>query len=244
MNDITEEEFDYVWSNFISFLSNITCWDIDNGTILMEDRVHAVPLPKKLCEYDCFNTQPYWKNIQLETVQVEIRQYTSSGFTIIPINEDFWEYDEFQDRFYVNIDTQLATGCRCEDDCTHNVLIFRYKAGYDLEKPEWLQLLCHYFSGYTAIASKCMDIDECCYATAPTIGARLVRKTVDTINYEWELDDQSSEVFFQKLVQNFYTRLLSKYALCGRDCVAGAGIWIGKWQDESTLQRYYQSIWK
>lgn len=239
LKDIQEEEFEPLWNSFIRFLSNITCWDIQGGTILEEERTHAIQLNRPLCEYTCIDIQPYWKNINLATVSVEIRQYTSSGVTVIPIDEKFYNYDDFSDRFYVNIAGQLGCECPCEPACNKNILVFRYKAGYDLDTPEWLDLICHYMTGYVALANQCININDCCAVNAIGIGARLVRKTVDTINYEWETDEDTKEVFFNRLMQNFYINMLGKYALCGRDIDIKGNIIVGKdtFNYESKIQR-------
>lgn len=228
MADIKDDEFEPTFSSFVRFLSNITCWDIDGGTILKEHRKQMIPLDMRLCDYNCIDFQPYFKNISLETVTVKIIQFSSEGVTVIPFDEENWYYDEYTDKFYVYVRNQLQLCECCEDDCTNNQLIIEYEAGFDLESPGWIDLLCHYFSAFVAINNNCMSIEECCQSTTPSIGYRLTQKKIDKISYSWELDTASEEYMFQNLMKNFYYNLLSKYALCGRIYDNKAKIWIGK----------------
>ena len=230
LDDIEEDDFNSIWDRFVRFLSNITCWDINGGTILVEDRVQAYDLDKKLCEYSCLTFKPYWKNINHATVQVDIRQYRPDGVTIIPVSSDFVTYDDFRDLFFVDISKMMNFGCYCDEECVDNVLIFNYKAGYDLETPEWLDLICHYFTGFKALANNCMSLDDCCSSNIPQIGARLTEKTVGGISFKWEVDNESQEVYFKQLVNNYYRQILGKYALCGRDWRFSHNIFIGRSQ--------------
>lgn len=235
LEDIKEDEFNLIWDRFVRFLSHITCWDIDGDTILTADRVQAYDLNQQLCQYSCLTYQPYWKNIDHATIQVEIRQYRPDGVTIIPVSSEFVTYDDFRDLFFVDISKMMSFGCVCDESCVDNVLIFKYRAGYDLDSPEWLDLICHYFTGFKAIANNCMSIDDCCSASTTQIGSRLVTKKVGDISYSWKVDENSQEVFFKQLINNYYRSVLGKYALCGRDWRFINHIWIGRSDDESTL---------
>ena len=235
LEDITEEEFAPLWEKFLRFLSQITCWNNPHGTILVEDRVESIPLDKRLCDYGCLDIQPYYKNIDLETVTMEVRQYSSSGLKILPVTD--FNYDEFSDRFYININHAVGCdcGCDCDCDCEKNMLVIRYQAGYELDTPEWLDLICHYFTGYMAVANDCISVDDCCSQDQKMIGARLKTKKVDVISYTWEVDENSEEVFFTKLMHNYYIGLLSKYALCGRGYHVTGNMWIGKDRSNETI---------
>lgn len=228
LQDISEEEFAPLWEKFIRFLSHITCWSNPNGTILVEDRVESIPLNGRLCDYKCLDIQPYYKNINLETVTMEIRQYSSSGLNILPVTN--FNYDEFSDRFYINLHPTVCCECDCEcdKDCKHNMLVIRYQAGYELNSPDWLDLICHYFTGWVAVANDCISLDDCCSQDKKMIGARLKTKKVDVITYTWEVDENSEEVFFTRLMHNYYLGLLQKYALCGRAYDFAGNVWIGK----------------
>lgn len=229
MRDISEEEFDDLWNGFVRFLSNITCWDINGGTILKECRTQAITLDKELCAYSCIDVYPYWKNIDLDTVAVEIRQYSASGMNVIPLDKSLFNYDDISDRFYIKIGDLLGwEDSRCDKNCRNNVVVMSYVAGYDLDSPEWLELICHYLTGYTALANNCISVNDCASINRTAIGAVLVRKTVDTINYEWETDTNSQEVFFHSLMSNFYIDYLGKFALCGRDYDIKQQIFVGK----------------
>lgn len=229
LSNIKNEELETLFNSFIRFLSNITCWDIEGGTILPECRTHTVKLTKPFCTYTCIDVRPYWKNIDLNTVSLEVRQYTARGMNVIPIGTDYFNYDDISDKFYVELDGLLEDADEsCDKNCINNVLVFRYTAGYDLESPEWLDLICHYLTAYVALANDCASVDECSSKQQIAIGAKLVRKTVDTLNYEWEVDENSKEVFFSRLMQNFYIDLLGRYALCGREYSLREKIYIGK----------------
>lgn len=228
MKDVSEDEFDLIWSGFIRFLSNITCWDIQGGTIEKCCRTQAITLDKPLCSYTCLEVFPYWKNINLDTVAVEIRQYSSSGMNVIPVDTSLFAYDDIADRFYIRIEDFVGYEERCDKNCTNNVLVMSYVAGYDLDSPEWLELICHYLTGYTAIANNCISVNDCSSINRVAVGATLIRKTVDTINYEWEVDQGSQEVFFSQLMRNFYIDYLGRFALCGRDCDIKQYIFVGK----------------
>lgn len=229
MKDISEDEFNLIWSGFIRFLSNITCWDIQGGTIEEECRTQAITLDKALCTYSCINVFPYWKNINTDTIAIELRQYTSSGMNVIPMDKSLFNYDDIADRFYINVGSILdSADSNCDRNCSNNVLVMRYVAGYDLNSTDWLDLICHYLTGYTAIANNCISVNDCASINRTAVGAVLVRKTVDTINYEWETDQESQEVFFLKLMKNYYVDYLSRFSLCGRDFDIKQNIFIGK----------------
>lgn len=228
LSGIKEEEYNDLWAGFLRFLSNITCWDIHGGTLLKECRVHSISLTRPLCSYDCIQVQPYWKNIDLDTVSIELRQYTSFGMNVIPLDSNYFNYDDISDKFYINLKNQIDICNQCNKDCEENVLVFKYEAGYDLNSPEWLDLICHYMSAYVAISNDCINVNDCYSANKIAIGARLKKKTVDTINYEWEVDESSKEIFFNKLMQNFYVDFLSRYSLCGRDLELRYNLYIGK----------------
>lgn len=229
---MTDEQFAVTWDDFVMFLSNITCWDIHGGTILPECRQHAVKLTRPFCSYSCVEVQPYWKNINLNTVAVEVRQYTSEGMNVIPVDKRFFNYDDIADRFYVKLKDVLIDD-RCDPcfDCTNNVLVFKYEAGYELDTPEWLNIICHYFTSFVAIANDCVSVNDCSAMSQIAVGARLTKKTVDTIKYEWEVDKASKEVFFNRLMQSFYFDVLGRYALCGREFKHREQITIGKVND-------------
>lgn len=215
---MTEQEFSKIWSGFVRFLSNITCWDIDGGTIEKCCRIHSVDLNKELCSYSCITVYPYWKNINLDTVSIELRQYSSNGVNIVPIDKSFFIYDDIADKFFVRLDELMGVeDNRCDGKCKHNVLVFRYEAGYDLDTPEWEELVCHYLTGYVAIANNCMSVNDCASTNRLSAGATLVSKDVDTIKFTWEVDKESPEYYFNQLMQNFYKDYLGRFALCGRD---------------------------
>lgn len=229
LEGMSSDQFWPKWRAFVRFLSNITCWDVAGGTIERCQRQHSVTLPLRLCDYDCIQVQPYYKCIDLDTVAVEIRQYTAFGVNVIPIDNRYFNYDDISDRFYVSLRGQLDVQDEpCDPTCRDNVLVFSYVAGYDLEDENWFELICHYMTAYVAVTNDCMTLNDCASVHRLAIGAKLVRKTIDTINYEWEIDDNSKELFFSHLIQNFYTNLLGNYALCGREYVPASSIYIGK----------------
>lgn len=228
MVDVSEDEFKSIWSSFIRFLSNITCWDIQGGTILKECRTQSIKLDKALCSYSCIDVYPYWKNIDLDTVSVELRQYSSRGVDIIPIDKSLFSYDDISDKFYIRLNELTASSTECNKNCLNNVIIMSYTAGYDLTTEEWQDLICHYLTGYQAIRNNCTSVNDCSSIHRLAVGAVLSKKTVDTINYEWDIDQQSQEVFFKQLVGNFYIDYLGRYALCGRDYDISQNIYVGK----------------
>lgn len=217
MSQVTQEEFNTIWGNFVRFLSNITCWDVAGGTIEQCCRIHAIDLNRELCSYTCIQVHPYWKAINQDTVTVELRQYSSRGVNIVPLDKSLFTYDDIADKFFIRLDELMNTEDNsCDKNCSHNVLVMRYIAGYDLGSPEWDNLICHYLTGYTAIANNCMSVGDCANVNRLSAGASLVQKDVDTIKYVWEINKDSQEYFFSQLVNNFYKDSLGRYSLCGR----------------------------
>lgn len=221
VSDMNSDEFDNVFAKFIRFLSNITCWDIKDGTILKEKRVQTIEI--KECD-KCYFVQPYYKNIDFATFKASLRTYTSEGVTILPVGDA--NYDEYEDLFILNVPS--CCNCKTCNCCERMVLVLEYEAGYDLESPEWLDIICHYFTAYIAMANQCFTLNDCCRNNETMLAARLKTKKVGEISYTWDIDKDTEEYLFKQIVKNYYTRLLSKYALCGREYIFDENIWIGK----------------
>lgn len=229
IKDLSNDEFNLIWSSFVRFLSNITCWDIHGGTIQKECRTQAISLNKALCAYSCIKVYPYWKNIDLDTVSIELRQYDSYGMNVIPVDKSLFNYDDISDMFYIRVGDIIGVeSSTCNINCTNNVLVMSYTAGYDLDSEEWNDIICHYLTGFMAIANNCISVNDCSSINRLAIGSVLIRKTVDTINYEWVTDKESQEVFFNSLVKNFYIDYLGRFSLCGRSSSSEQLIFVGK----------------
>lgn len=241
LKDVDLLDFINQFNNFLNFLSSIMCWDVNGGTILEEERIQEIELSNRLCDYGCLRIQPYFKNIVPESIEIEIRQIVGGTFTTKKVTN--FSYEKGLDLLLISPNDngncccacECECACSCNKECKTNILIIKYKAGFDLTLPEFLPLLCHYFSSFTALASKCATIDDCCSMDRLAVGSYLKSKKIDLITYTWDIDKNSREFLLNDMINKYYLNLLGKYALCGRDISYDIDAWVS--HNEDNLQR-------
>lgn len=239
LKDVDLPEFINQLNNFLSFLSSLLCWDINNGSLLVEEREQEIELSGNLCDYGCLEIQPYFKFIDDKTFEVELLTIDNGDITTKKLTN--FVYQKGLDLLLVNPAEGKDCCCRCECSCScnkgckRNILVIRYKAGIDLLRPDLLPLLCHYFTAFTALASKCCNLDDCCNMDRLAVGSYLKSKKIDLITYTWDIDKNSKEYLLNDMINKYYLKALGKYALCGRDLDYDYNIWVG--QNENKIQR-------
>ena len=72
LKDVDLLDFINQLNNFLMFLSSLLCWDINHGSLLVEERVQEIELNGDLCDYGCLEIQPYFKFIDDKTIEVEL----------------------------------------------------------------------------------------------------------------------------------------------------------------------------
>ena len=63
------------------FISSLLCWDINHGSLLVEERVQEIELSGDLCDYGCLEIQPYFKFIDDKTIEVELLTIDNGNIT-------------------------------------------------------------------------------------------------------------------------------------------------------------------
>lgn len=226
VKEMKEDEYNLIFDKFLRFLSSITCWDIDGSNILKSLRTEEITNFK--CG-ECLEFRPYYKNIDISTIKVDMITYNPKEKNNAVVALKDVSYIASKNKLLIDIPECCECTCNC---CELKVIRIEYQAGYDLTSPEWLDMICHYLTAYIAMANQCFSVEDCCKQNQPVLAGRLKSKKVGEISYSWDTDKFTEEYLLHKLINNYYRRILAKYALCGREKDYTPNMWFGKRKDK------------
>lgn len=208
-------------SKFLNVLARIFCWsDKDCSTILKSERQEVVPLVdyEVCCCETYFEFKPYYhKGLDPSSVKFYARIRQGGKRKTVAIDNEKVDYDFVDNSFIINT-TQFINPCcpPCEPCETKIEIMAVYEAGYtaDTLPACVLDSLCHFFNIFIAYQNNCGSLEDCSKMDRLAIGSVLKSKSVDYLIRHWEVDQESMEVVYNRLINRWALESLSVLSLC------------------------------
>lgn len=208
---------------FLSVLARIFCWvDEDCATILKTQRREVLELGDyEIC--DCkaiFEFKPYYhKGFDPSTMKLYLHVRQGMDRDVIELDDSMYNWDWVDGTYLVDMSQYIKPCCKCTRCCgceTTYKLVVTYEAGYTAETmpPCIIDALCHFMNVFVAYQNDCGSLNDCMQMDRLAVGSVLKRKQVDTIVRECEIDNESIDRVYMKLIYKWAFHSLSMLSLC------------------------------
>lgn len=207
---------------FLSVLAQLFCWvDKDCSTILKSQRSEILPLDcYEVCNCQAFyEFKPFYhKGFDPSTLKMYIHKRQGGSRTVTEVPSEYYNYDFVEGTALLDITNIInpccSTSC-CDCKATYK-LVVTYEAGYTAETmPNCvLDALCHFLNVFIAYQNNCGTFDDCSKMDRLAVGSVLKSKSVDYLIRTWEVDENSLELAYTKLIHKWEFKTLSMLSLC------------------------------
>lgn len=213
-------------NTFFQVLGRLLCWaDKDCATILKAPKQEILPLENyEVCNCQAvFEFKPYWyKAFDPSTLKLFVHKRQGIERTVCEIPPSRYNYDFVDNTVLVDISEIVdpCCCCYCPCDCPSTYqLVATYEAGYTAETlPECvIEALCHFFNVFIAYQNNCGSLDDCSKMDRLAVGSVLKSKSVDYLIRTWEVDQNSLELTYTKLLHRWEMQTLGMLSLCRPD---------------------------
>lgn len=208
---------------FLSVLAQLFCWvDKDCSTILRSARSEVMPLTNyEVCACKAFyEFKPfYYKGFDPSTLKLYIHKRQGLERTVTEVPKDKYNYDYVDGTILLDITDIINPCCSCACECTCEAtykLVADYEAGYtaDTMPSCVLDALCHFLNVFIAYQNNCGTFDDCSKMDRLAVGSVLKSKSVDYLIRTWDVDENSLELAYTKLIHKWEFKTLSMLSLC------------------------------
>lgn len=211
---------------FLTVLAQLFCWvDKDCATILKSERQETLDLKGyEICNCQAFfEFRPYYhKGFDPSTLKLYVHKRQGMNREVYEVPADKYSYDFIDGTVIVDMTEIVNPCCQCVCECeckSTYKLVALYEAGYTAETmPRCvLDALCHFLQVFIAYQNDCGSFNDCARMDRLAVGSVLKSKSVDYLIRTWEVDENSLELAYTKLIHKWEFKTLSMLSLCKYD---------------------------